>query len=86
MNSVRIYIITLTTKYFKVARDVFSIPIIGAGIKRLFNSTRDIYHYRRGSLQSSTIQDLIMFRYILNFEIDQDEITLSDRVYTREER
>lgn len=28
----------------------------------------------------------MMFRCISNFEIDQDEITPSDRVYTREER
>ncbi|KAF9882542.1 hypothetical protein FE257_007499, partial [Aspergillus nanangensis] len=43
------------------ARDVLSIPATGAGVERLFNSARDICHYRRGSLNATTIQDLMMF-------------------------
>ncbi|KAJ5337448.1 uncharacterized protein N7506_005470 [Penicillium brevicompactum] len=44
-----------------LARDVLSIPATGAGVERLFNSARDICHYRRGSLNPSTIHDLMMF-------------------------
>ncbi|KAJ5661918.1 uncharacterized protein N7477_009534 [Penicillium maclennaniae] len=39
----------------RVARDIFSIPATGAGVERLFNSARDICHYRRGRLNSITI-------------------------------
>ncbi|KAL2695055.1 hypothetical protein AAEP93_004178 [Penicillium crustosum] len=38
-----------------LAQDVFSIPATGAGVKRLFSTARDICHYRRGSLNESTI-------------------------------
>ncbi|KAJ5264753.1 hypothetical protein N7505_007546 [Penicillium chrysogenum] len=43
-----------------VARDVLSIPATGASVERLFNSARDICHYRRGSLKPTTLQDLVM--------------------------
>ncbi|KAJ5931409.1 hypothetical protein N7516_005898 [Penicillium verrucosum] len=36
-----------------------SILATSAGVKRLFNSTRDICHYRRGSLSLETIQQEI---------------------------
>ncbi|OKO90596.1 hypothetical protein PENSUB_13313 [Penicillium subrubescens] len=39
----------------KLARDVLSIPATGAGVERLFNTARDICHYRRGSLNATTI-------------------------------
>ncbi|OQE61520.1 hypothetical protein PENNAL_c0284G08124 [Penicillium nalgiovense] len=45
-----------------VARDILSIPATGAGVERLFNTARDICHYRRGQLNPKTIQDIIMFR------------------------
>ncbi|KAJ5954443.1 hypothetical protein N7501_008722 [Penicillium viridicatum] len=39
----------------RLARDLLLVPITGAGIERLFNSVRDICHYRRGSLYEGTI-------------------------------
>ncbi|KAJ5378305.1 uncharacterized protein N7496_005714 [Penicillium cataractarum] len=36
-------------------RDILFILATGIGIERLFNSTRDIYHYRRGSLKPISI-------------------------------
>ncbi|KAJ5658068.1 uncharacterized protein N7484_001717 [Penicillium longicatenatum] len=69
----------------RLARDVFSIPATGAGVERLFNSARDICHYRRGSLSPSTIQALMLFRCTSNFEVEQDELNLYKQVYTREE-
>lgn len=44
----------------RLARDLLSVPATGARVERLFNSARDICHYRRGSLNESTIQDLMM--------------------------
>ncbi|KAJ5552059.1 hypothetical protein N7513_000009 [Penicillium frequentans] len=41
-NSYRLAIIAA------LARDTLSFPAIGVGIKRLFNTTRDICYYRRG--------------------------------------
>ncbi|KAJ5850716.1 hypothetical protein N7455_010572 [Penicillium solitum] len=45
----------------RLARDLLSVPTTGAGVERLFNSARDICHYRRGSLHEGTIQDLMMY-------------------------
>lgn len=66
-----------------MARDVFSIPATGAGVERLFNSARDICHYRRGSLNPTTIQDIMMFRCISSFEVENEE--LHDTALTQEE-
>lgn len=38
-----------------LARDILTIPATRARVERLFNSTRDVCHYRRGSLKPSTI-------------------------------
>ncbi|KAJ6038040.1 hypothetical protein N7460_007811 [Penicillium canescens] len=51
------------------ARDVLSIPATGAGVERLFNSARDICHYRRGSLKPTSIQDLMMYLCSARFEL-----------------
>ncbi|KAJ5681614.1 uncharacterized protein N7477_001554, partial [Penicillium maclennaniae] len=59
-----------------LARDVLSIPATGAGVKRLFNSARGVYHYRRGSLKPSTIQDLMMFMCTSKFEIEEGQRAL----------
>ena len=61
------------------ARDIFSIPATGAGVERLFNSARDICRYRRGSLNATTIQDIMMFRCLTNFDIESDELIQDDR-------
>jgi hypothetical protein len=64
-----------------------SIPATGAGIERLFNSARDVCNYRRGSLSATTIQDLMMFRCISNFEIEQEDLILTqDERQTEGER
>lgn len=58
----------------KLARDVLSIPITGSGIKRLFNTARDVCHYHRGSLNATTIQELMLYRCSTQFEVEQDGI------------
>jgi hypothetical protein len=53
---------------------VLSIPATSAGVERLFNTTRDICHYRRGSLNATTIQELILYRRATQFEVKEDDI------------
>jgi hypothetical protein len=70
-----------------LARDIFSVPATGAGVERLFNSARDVCHYRRGSLNATTIQDLMMFRCISKFDLEkEDDLILDDPILTPEER
>ncbi|KAK6810429.1 hypothetical protein RU639_013759 [Aspergillus parasiticus] len=58
----------------RLARDLLSVPATGAGVERLFNSARDICHYRRGSLNESTIQDLMMYRCSEKFNLDTEQL------------
>ncbi|KAJ5316459.1 hypothetical protein N7476_006766 [Penicillium atrosanguineum] len=69
----------------RVARDIFSIPATGAGVERLFNSARDIYYYRRGRLNSTTIQDLMMFSCLTQFEIEDEQLELARALEVPEE-
>lgn len=70
-----------------LTREIFSIPATGAGVDCLFNSARDICYYRRGSLNATTIQDLMMFRCISKFDLkDQEELDTEDIIMTPEER
>lgn len=68
-----------------LARDILSIPAIGAGVERLFNSARDICHYRRGSLKLSAIQYLMMFMCISRFEIEEGQQALINKYLTHKE-
>ncbi|KAJ5861936.1 HAT dimerization [Penicillium soppii] len=56
-----------------VTRDILSIPTTGASVERLFNTARDACHYRRGSLNSTTIQDIMMFRCTSRFDVKTEE-------------
>lgn len=58
----------------RMARDIFSIPATGAGVERLFSSARDVCHYRRGRLNSSTIQDLMMYKCTTKFEMEDEQL------------
>jgi hypothetical protein len=58
----------------KLARDVLSIPSTGSGVERLFNTARDVCHYRRGSLNATTIQELMLYRCTTQFEVEEDGI------------
>lgn len=68
-----------------LARDVLSIPATGAGVERLFNSARDVCHYRRGSLKPKTIQDIMMFMCTSRFEIAEDRRALINEYLSHEE-
>lgn len=70
-----------------LARDIFSIPATGAGVEQLFSSARDICHYRRGALNGTTIQDLMMLHCALKSDIkEEDRLANDDTMLTPEER
>lgn len=68
-----------------LARDVLTTPATGSGVERLFNSARDICHYRRGSLKPTTIRDLMMFMCTWKFDIESEQLTLVDEYLTAQE-
>lgn len=43
-----------------MAQDFLAIATTGVGVERLFNSARDICHYRRGQLHADTIHGLML--------------------------
>jgi hypothetical protein len=62
-----------------LARDILTIPATGAGVERLFNSARDVCHYRRGSLKPTTIQELMMYMFTSKFEmLDEERLLLNE--------
>jgi hypothetical protein len=69
-----------------LARDILSVPATGAGVERLFNSARDICHYRRGSLQSSTIQDLMLLMCGIRFDLEEEQLAFVREYVTESER
>lgn len=58
-----------------IARDCLAVPATGAGVERLFNSARDICHYFRGSLNATTIQDLMLLLCANCFDIEEQTVT-----------
>jgi hAT family protein len=68
-----------------LARDVLSIPATGAGVERLFNTARDVCHYRRGRMKSETIQELMMFLCTSRFDLEEHEAKRLEAFFTREE-
>lgn len=70
----------------RLARDILSIPVTGAGVERLFNTARDICHYRRGSLKPETIRDLMMFMCISKFDVEDDQRMLINEYLSHQEK
>jgi len=54
-------------------------------VERLFNSARDICHYRRGSLKPNTIKDLMMSMCTSRFDIESEQLTFVDEYLTAQE-
>ena len=50
-----------------------SIPATGAGVERLFNSAGDVCHYRRGSLNTETVRDIILYMCTTRFDIKEEQ-------------
>lgn len=68
-----------------LARDILTTPASGAGVERLFNSARDICHYRRGSLKPKTIQDLMMMMCTTRFDIESEKLAFIDEYLSTQE-
>ncbi|KAJ6001218.1 hypothetical protein N7481_001627 [Penicillium waksmanii] len=73
------------SRYLGSTRDVLTTPASGSGVERLFNSARDICHYRRGSLKSKTIQDLMLFMCTTKFDMESEQLSLMDDYFTTQE-
>ncbi|BCS27945.1 uncharacterized protein APUU_60993A [Aspergillus puulaauensis] len=68
-----------------LARDIMSILVTGAGVERLFNSARDICHYRRGSLQPKIIQDIMLWMCTTRFDLqEQKQLILQEHLSYQE--
>ena len=58
----------------RMARDILAIPAASVGVERIFNSARDICHYRRGRLRPDSIQASILTKIYDRIRL-QDETT-----------
>jgi hypothetical protein len=68
-----------------LARDYLATPATGASVERLFNTTRDICHYRRGSLKSGTIEELMLYLCTSKFDLDVRETEELKQFFTSNE-
>jgi hypothetical protein len=55
-----------------MARDFLAIPVSGVGVESLFNTCRDICHYRRSRLDPSTIHHLMLLVLTDRFMLKDD--------------
>lgn len=69
-----------------LARDVLTTPASGSGVERLFNSARDICHYRRGSLKPQTIKELMLFMCTTKFDVESEQLALIDEYLSTQEK
>jgi len=46
-----------------MAKDILSIPASGVGVERLFNTARDVCHYRRNCLNADTIEIIMLLKW-----------------------
>ncbi|CAG8249787.1 unnamed protein product [Penicillium salamii] len=52
-----------------LARDLLAIPATGAGMERLFNTARDVFHRRRRYLEPDDAEDLMMKYCTTRFDV-----------------
>ncbi|KAJ5277746.1 hypothetical protein N7524_003899 [Penicillium chrysogenum] len=63
----------------RLARDLLSIPAIGAGTERLLTVAQNICRTRGGSLDESTMRDLVMYAYSEGSESGKQSISRVQR-------
>jgi hypothetical protein len=51
-------------------------------VERLFNTARDICHYRRRSLKSGTIEELMLYLCTSKFDLDVQEAEEMKQFFT----
>ena len=61
-----------------IARDVIAVAAAGVGMERMFNTSRDICHYRRGRLQPDTIRAIMIQICSDRFQIKEEYRDLVD--------
>ena len=59
----------------QMAKDILSIPASGVGVERLFNTARDVCHYRRNRLNSNTIEIVMLVKYYEQLLTSTEETT-----------
>ncbi|CAI7613761.1 unnamed protein product [Penicillium pancosmium] len=69
----------------QLARDILSIPATGAGVERLFNTARDICHYRRGRMNSETIEEHMLFLCSTRFNLKEAETKELEQYFSLQE-
>jgi hypothetical protein len=62
-----------------------SISATGAGVERLFNSARDVCHYRRGSLSPETIRDIMLYMCTTRFDTNEEQWLILQEYLSDEE-
>ena len=71
-----------------MARDFLTIAIDGVGVERLFNTSRDVCHYRRSRLYPDIIKAIMLQIYTDRFTINKEykdiieEMNLEDIQFT----
>ncbi|KAJ6034170.1 hypothetical protein N7460_009987 [Penicillium canescens] len=69
----------------RITRDIMSIPATGAGVERLFNSARDVCHYRRGSLNPETVRDIMLYMCTTRFDTKEEQRVILQEYLSEEE-
>lgn len=64
----------------QMARDFLSVASSGVGVERLFNSSRDVCHYRRARLNPSTVRVIMIVMCTTQFNLSQDYANLEPDV------
>jgi hypothetical protein len=54
-------------------------------VERLFNTARDVCHYRQGRIKSQTIEELMMFLCTSRFDIEEQEAKLLEKFFSYKE-
>ncbi|EED22697.1 hypothetical protein TSTA_061850 [Talaromyces stipitatus ATCC 10500] len=75
----------MTRYHVILGADILTTPASGSGVERLFNSARNICHYRRGSLKPHTIKELMLFMCTTKFNLESEELSLMDEYLTTQE-
>jgi hypothetical protein len=69
----------------KMARDFLAIPATGIGVERLFNSARDVCHYRRGRLLPDTIHAIMIQMCTDRFNLKEEYARIAEDINTEED-
>lgn len=69
----------------QMTRDFLSVPASGVGVERLFNSSRDVCHYRRSRLASDTIHSIMLQMCTDRFILKQEFADIAEDIKNDED-